>query len=52
MPSANVLIEAVFVPDNPNTGSFISYIAIVIGGIAFITTYLLIQKSKLNKIKW
>ncbi len=52
MPSANVLIEAVFVPDNPNTGSFISYIAIVFGGITFITTYLLIQKSKLNKIKW
>ena len=49
MPDANVLIEVAFVPDNPNTGVFISYIAIVIGGIALITTYLLIQKKNALK---
>ncbi len=51
MPDANVLIEATFVT-NPNTSSFISYLVIVLGGIAFITTYLLIQKKKALKIKW
>ena len=51
MPNANVLIEAKFVPENPNTKAFISYLIIVISGIAGMSFYLLSQRKKqLNKV--
>lgn len=49
MPSSDVTIEVKFVAANPNTKAFISYIIIVIGGIAGMSFYLLSQRKKLIK---
>ena len=51
MPNANVLIESKFIPENPNTKTFITYITIIIFEISLLSLYLLKQKSKKNKIR-
>lgn len=47
MPSADVTIEAFFVPENPDTGAFISYIALTILLIIFLSLY--INKERKRK---
>ena len=49
MPSADVTIEATFIPINPNTKTFTLYLAIVIGGISLIALYLFSQRKKYLK---
>ena len=49
MPSADVTIEATFIPINPNTKTFTLYLAIVLGGISLIALYLFSQRKKYLK---
>ncbi len=51
MPNADVLIEATFVPDNPKTGKFISYIVLVLLMLIGTLLYIISQKRLFNRIK-
>lgn len=46
MPSADVTIEATFVPENPDTGTFISYVILAIFLTAFTTMFILKERKR------
>jgi len=49
MPSADVTIEATFIPINPNTKTFALYLTVILGGISLIALYLFSQRKKYLK---